>query len=80
MPFLINIGVMKTNGLTTNGNLDIGAAVHNSNMSNTKSVGTSQVFGDLSPSLCFKTNGFLDVSLFEQDQILSPTAPITNQI
>lgn len=80
MPFLINIGVMKTNGLTNNGNVDVGATVHNNTVTNTKSVGTSQVFGDLSPSLYFKTNGFLDVSLLDQDQIANPSAPITNQI
>jgi hypothetical protein len=37
MPFFINIVNMKTNGVSQNGNIDIGAALQNSHTSNNNS-------------------------------------------
>lgn len=80
MPFLINIGIMKTNGVTTNGNVDIGAAVQNSHTANSKWVGFNQVFGDLSPSLSGSSNGVLDPDISDQAQNGNPSSPIANQL
>ena len=50
MPYLINIFNIKTNGITQNGNFDIGATIHNSHTANSKFIGANFSLGDLSPS------------------------------
>lgn len=79
MPFLINIINMKTNGVTQNGNIDIGATVHNSHTANTKLVGANFALGDLSPTFSNMFNVALDPDISDQDQIANPSAPVTNQ-
>ncbi|MBW5446369.1 spore germination protein [Cohnella sp. CFH 77786] len=80
MPFFINISVMKTNGVNSNANLDVGATVHNSHTANSKFIGENRSFGDFSPTLALMNNNVLDTDISDQDQIANPSAPITAQI
>jgi hypothetical protein len=80
MPFLINILNMKTNGVTQNGNIDIGATVHNSHTANTKLNGANFSLGDLSFTGSCMSTGVFDSDVSDQDQIGNPSLPWTNQI
>ncbi|WP_100330667.1 spore germination protein [Bacillus xiapuensis] len=80
MPFMINILNMKTNGVTQNGNIDIGATVHNSHTANTKFVGGNISLGDCSFSNSLMGNQMLDTDVSDQDQIMNPSLPMTYQI
>ncbi|OZI12234.1 hypothetical protein CEW92_07075 [Bacillaceae bacterium SAS-127] len=79
MPFIINIVNMKTNGVTQNGNIDIGGTVHNSHTANSKFVGANISLGDFSPTSSCMGNGVLDTDVSDQDQIANPALPISNQ-
>jgi hypothetical protein len=79
MPFLINIVNMKTNGVTQNGNIDIGATVHNSHTANTKLFGANFALGDFSPTISNMLNGVIDADISDQDQIANPSSPVANQ-
>ncbi|ALS24300.1 MULTISPECIES: spore germination protein [Paenibacillus] len=79
MPFLINIANMKTNGVTQNGNIDIGATVHNSHTANTKMIGANFALGDISLTVSNMFNAVIDPDISDQDQIANPSAPVTNQ-
>jgi Spore germination protein gerPA/gerPF len=80
MPYFINIFNIKTNGITQNGNMDIGATIHNSHTANSKFIGANFTLGDLSPSSSFMANGYVDSDISDQDQIANPSAPISNQL
>ena len=80
MPYFINVFNVKTNGVTHNANLDIGATVQNSHTANSKFVGANFSLGDLSPSSSFMGNGNVDTDISDQDQIANPAIPVTNQI
>lgn len=80
MPYFINIFGIKTNGITQNGNLDIGATIHNSHTANTKFVGVNFSLGDLAPSSSLMGSGYVDPDVSDQDQIANPSMPISNQI
>jgi hypothetical protein len=80
MPFFINIVNMKTNGVSQNGNIDIGAIVHNSHTSNNKLMGTNLSLGDFSLTSSNMITNTIDPDIDDQGQIANPSAPITNQI
>lgn len=80
MPYAINIINMKTNGVTMNGNIDVGPTLHNSHTANTKSVGANLSLGDLSPSSSFMFNNNFDPDINDQNQIANPSAPFTPQV
>jgi hypothetical protein len=71
---------MKTNGITQNGNIDIGGTVHNSHTANTKLFGSNFSLGDLSPTLEWAFNNTLDTDVSDQDQIANPSAPTAIQL
>ncbi|WP_250621757.1 spore germination protein, partial [Bacillus subtilis] len=50
MPYQINIANIKINGVTQNGNIDVGPTVHNSHTANSKYFGANFSLGDLSPT------------------------------
>ena len=79
MPFLINIANMKTNGVTQNGNIDIGATVHNSHTANTKLFGANFALGDFSPPIGTIVTGIIDPDISDQDQIANPSMPVATQ-
>lgn len=80
MPFQINVFNIKVNGITQNGNLDVGPTVHNSHTANSKNFGVNFSLGDLSPASSILNTGILDPDVSDQDQIANPSAPIANQI
>lgn len=79
MPYFINIFNIKTNGITQNGNLDIGATIHNSHTANTKLFGANFSLGDLSPTTSFMGTSNIDPDISDQDQIANPSLPMTTQ-
>jgi hypothetical protein len=79
MPYFINILTMKTNGITRNGNLDIGAVIQNSHTANSKLYGANFSLGDLSPSTSLMGNGSLDTDITDQGQFANPSLPFANQ-
>ncbi|MFQ3545970.1 spore germination protein [Halobacillus rhizosphaerae] len=79
MPFVINIFNVKTNGITQNGNLDIGGVVHNSHTANSKNIGVNFSNGDLSCSTSCMASSYFDTDVSDQDQIFNPSTPVTNQ-
>ncbi|MGG3892241.1 spore germination protein [Metabacillus fastidiosus] len=79
MPYFINIFNVKTNGITQNGNLDIGATIHNSHTANSKYIGATFSLGDLSPASACNGSGYFDTDVSDQDQIANPSLPISNQ-
>ncbi|MBV7504045.1 spore germination protein [Bacillus sp. sid0103] len=79
MPYFINIFNIKTNGITQNGNLDIGATIHNSHTANSKFIGANFSLGDLSPTSSIMGNCQLDPDISDQDQIFNPSFPMSNQ-
>ncbi|MCM3124011.1 spore germination protein [Mesobacillus sp. AQ2] len=80
MPYQINIFNIKVNGITQNGNLDVGPTVHNSHTANSKNFGVNFSLGDFSPSSSLQNTGIFDPDVSDQDQIANPSAPIANQI
>ncbi|MBM7644648.1 hypothetical protein JOD45_000841 [Scopulibacillus daqui] len=80
MPYAINIFNIKTNGVTMNGNIDIGPTVHNSHTANTKSIGANVSLGDFSPSSSFSLNGSYDPDISDQGQVANPSLPQTGQV
>lgn len=80
MPYSINIINMKTNGVTMNGNIDVGPTLHNSHTANTKSVGACLSLGDFAPSSSLMFNNNYDPDLNDQNQIANPSAPFTPQL
>ncbi|MDF2903390.1 MAG: hypothetical protein K0S25_1028 [Bacillus sp. (in: firmicutes)] len=80
MPYQINIFSIKTNGMTSNANVDIGPTVHNSHTSNYKTVGSNIAYGDISSSNAVSTNGVADIDVSDQDQIANPSLPMVNQL
>jgi hypothetical protein len=80
MPFLINIATMKTNGVTQNGNIDIGATLHNSHTANTKLFGANFALGDFSPVISIMSNGVLDPDVGDQGQVANVSIPVANQL
>jgi hypothetical protein len=79
MPYFINIFNIKTNGITQNGNLDIGSIIHSSHTANSKYIGANFSLGDISPASSLMGNGYADPDVSDQDQIANPSVPITNQ-
>jgi hypothetical protein len=79
MPYFINIFNIKTNGISQNGNFDIGATIHNSHTANTKYIGANISLGDLSPSTSLMGNNSIDPDISDQDQIMNPSLPMSNQ-
>lgn len=79
MPYFINIFAIKTNGITSNGNFDVGAVIHNSHTANAKYIGANISLGDLSPTTSFMGTNNIDTDITDQDQILTPSIPISNQ-
>ena len=71
---------MKTNSVSTNGNIDIGPTVHNSHTSALKQVGANFSFGDFSPSSSFQINNYVDPDLDDQGQVANPSFPLSNQV
>ncbi|RLL48379.1 spore germination protein [Oceanobacillus piezotolerans] len=80
MPYQINFLGIKVNGMTQNGNLDIGHTVHNSHTSNTKMFGTNFSLGDLSATSSQLNTAILDPDVSDQDQIANPSIPMSGQI
>jgi len=80
MPYAINIFNMKTNSVSTNGNIDIGPAVQNSHTSAIKQAGPHLSFGDFSSSSSFHVNSTIDLNLYDQGQVANPSLPISNQL
>ena len=80
MPYQINIFSIKTNGMTSNANVDIGPTVHNSHTSNYKTTGATIAYGDFSASNSMSANGIADTDLSDQDQIANPSLPMVNQL
>ncbi|MFC0211644.1 spore germination protein [Paenibacillus chartarius] len=80
MPFLINIGVIKANGMMSNANIQVGATVHNSHTANSKWLGVVEINGDLSPSLVLTGSGMLDTDVSDQGQIGNPSLPMSTQV
>ncbi|GED04386.1 MULTISPECIES: spore germination protein [Bacillus subtilis group] len=80
MPNQINIANIKVNGVTQNGNIDIGPTLQNSHTANSKYFGANFSLGDFSPSSSLLNTGNLDTDVSDQDQIGNPSAPIANQI
>lgn len=70
---------MITNGVTSNGNIDVGGIVHNSHTANSKNVGVNVSWGNFSPTASGFINGYLDTDISDQDQIANPSLPVTNQ-
>lgn len=60
MPYQINIFNIKVNGITQNGNLDVGPTVHNSHTANSKNFGVNFSLGDFSPSSSLQNTGIFD--------------------
>ncbi|XXM72382.1 spore germination protein [Lysinibacillus sphaericus] len=80
MPYQINIFNIKVNGVTQNGNVDIGPTVHNSHTSNDKLFGATLSFGDFSPTFSQMNTGVLDPDVSDQDQIANPSFPYAFQV
>ncbi|SDN30751.1 Spore germination protein gerPA/gerPF [Fictibacillus solisalsi] len=56
MRYSFKIGRISVNGVTMNGNLDIGTTIQNSHTANTKSVGAVITFGDCSDACAYMLN------------------------
>ncbi|MGG1574800.1 spore germination protein [Fictibacillus sp. NRS-1165] len=56
MRYSFKIGKIIINGMTQNGNLDIGTTIQNSHTANTKSVGAVVAFGDCSDACAYMIN------------------------
>ncbi|KIY21447.1 MULTISPECIES: spore germination protein [Mesobacillus] len=80
MPYQINILNIKINGITQNGNLDVGSTIQNSHTANSKNFGVNFSLGDFSPSSSLQNTGVFDPDVSDQDQNANPSAPIGNQI
>ncbi|CAG9621749.1 spore germination protein [Sutcliffiella rhizosphaerae] len=80
MPYQINIFNIKVNGISHNGNVDIGPTVHNSHTANSKNYGVNISLGDLSPTSSQMNTGVLDPDVSDQDQIANPAIPVSNMI
>ncbi len=80
MPYAINIFNIKTNGISTNGSIDIGPTVHNSHTSAIKQVGANISLGDFSPSSSVNINNNFDPDVVDQGQIANPSSPLSNQV
>ncbi|GIO26963.1 spore germination protein [Ornithinibacillus bavariensis] len=80
MPYQINIIGIKVNGMTQNGNLDIGPTVHNSHTSNTKMFGANFSLGDLSANGSQLNTFIIDPDVSDQDQIANPSLPMVGQV
>ncbi|ADM36616.1 spore germination protein [Bacillus spizizenii] len=80
MPYQINIANIKVNGVTQNGNVDIGPTLHSSHTANSKYFGANFSLGDFSPASSLLNTGNLDTDVSDQDKIGNFSAPIANQI
>ncbi|WP_458414840.1 spore germination protein [Schinkia sp. CFF1] len=80
MPLQINVVNIKINGITQNGNIDVGSTVQNSHTANTKFYGANFSLGDIAPSSSVINSASLDPDVSDQDQIANPSMPIANQI
>jgi len=79
MPYFIQFFNMKTNGVTMNGNIDIGPTVQNSHTANTKSMGANFNIGDFDIANSFMVNWGADPDYSDQGQISNPAIPISPQ-
>ncbi|WHY91544.1 spore germination protein [Neobacillus cucumis] len=79
MPYQINIFNIKANGINNNANLDIGQNIQNSHTANSKFVGATFAFGDLSPTGSISVNGFGDPDVTDQGQMGNTAVPISGQ-
>lgn len=80
MPYFFNIINVKANTISSNGNIDIGATVHNSHTANWKNSGVSISVGDFSPNTSWIVDCFIDPDVSDQAQIANPSYPIANQL
>jgi Spore germination protein gerPA/gerPF len=80
MPYQINILGIKVNGVTQNGNVDIGPTVHNSHTSNLKLFGANFSLGDLSATGSQQNTIVVDPDVSDQDQIANPSLPMVGQV
>jgi hypothetical protein len=80
MPYQINVLGIKVNGMTHNGNLDIGPTVHNSHTSNMKLFGVNFSMGDLSATGAQLNTSVVDPDISDQDQIANPSLPMVGQV
>lgn len=80
MPYQINIFNIKVNGVTQNGNVDIGPTVHNSHTANSKLNGANFSFGDFAVTCSQMNTCIIDPDVSDQDQIANPSMPGTIQV
>lgn len=80
MPYAINIFNIKVNGVTQNGNVDIGPTVHNSHTANMKLYGANFSFGDFAATCSQMNTLAIDPDVSDQDQIANPSLPGTLQV
>ena len=69
MPHVINIFSLKINSISTNGSVNIGEALHNSHVANSKSTGVNSSYGDTSPTQGKMRNIYIDPDTNDQTDI-----------
>ncbi|HET7658159.1 MAG TPA: spore germination protein [Bacillales bacterium] len=79
MPYFIQFFNMKTNGVTMNGNIDVGPTVQNSHTANTKSIGANFNIGDFTIANSLMCNRGVDPDISDQGQISNPANPVSPQ-
>ncbi|KEZ49857.1 MULTISPECIES: spore germination protein [Metabacillus] len=80
MPFQINVFNFQVNGVTQNGNVDLGPTVHNSHTANSKFFGVNFSLGNFSPTFSQMNTCTIDPDVSDQDQIANPSMPVVSQI
>ncbi|MFB9761646.1 MULTISPECIES: spore germination protein [Bacillaceae] len=80
MPYAINVFNIKVNGVTQNGNIDIGPTVHNSHTANSKMMGACFTLGDLSFANSVMATGVNDSDISDQGQVANPSSPIATPL
>jgi hypothetical protein len=80
MPFAINIFNIQVNGISKNGNVDVGTNIQNSHTANSKSVGACFALGNFSIANSFAVNTYIDPDVSDQDQIANPSAPVATTV
>jgi hypothetical protein len=75
MSGFIKVGKIQVNGVTQNGNVDVGPIVHNSHTANSKYVGVCFTMGDFSQAKCIMYNWVKSSAVSDQGQIENPSSP-----
>jgi len=79
MPANLNLGQILIDSAESNGSVNFGKVVHNSNHANAKMQGWNMSIGDFSFTSAQVNNKVVDIDILDQTDVFNPSNPFVQQ-